>query len=198
MNEPMLGKISSILLEQIRPKNPELPLNIQRKEYRTFGIEGIEPGAINQMEIAMKLPVTVAGALMPDAHHGYGLPIGGVLATDNVIIPYGVGVDIGCRMCLSLFDLPVTMLYDTKSELKRILNEQTMFGAGGEFKHPTDDEVLERDEFREIKLLKSLHTKAVKQIGTSGSGNHFVEFGMVDLEDNNEFAFTYFTGLCKF
>jgi len=43
------------------------------------------------MEIAMKLPVTEAGALMPDAHQGYGLPIGGVLATNNSVIPYGVG-----------------------------------------------------------------------------------------------------------
>jgi tRNA-splicing ligase RtcB len=42
---------------------------------------------------------------MPDAHHGYGLPIGGVLATENAVIPYGVGVDIGCRMCLSIFDI---------------------------------------------------------------------------------------------
>lgn len=54
----------------------------------------------------MKLPVTSAGALMADAHQGYGLPIGGVLATKNAVIPYGVGVDIGCRMCLTIYDLP--------------------------------------------------------------------------------------------
>ena len=62
--------------------------------------DGIEQGAMHQMHTAAKLPVAVAGALMPDAHHGYGLPIGGVLATENAVIPYGVGVDIGCRMCL--------------------------------------------------------------------------------------------------
>jgi len=50
---------------------------------------------MQQMYAAAKLPVAVAGALMPDAHHGYGLPIGGVLATENAVIPYGVGVDIG-------------------------------------------------------------------------------------------------------
>src|SRR5688572_30933617 len=71
-------------------------LNKNRIDYRIFGVEGIEEGARNQMEIAMKLPITVAGALMPDAHQGYGLPIGGVLATSNALIPYGVGVDIGC------------------------------------------------------------------------------------------------------
>ena len=66
----------------------------KRLGYPIFGAAEIEEGARNQMEVAMKLPVTVAGALMPDAHQGYGLPIGGVLATDNVVIPYGVGVDI--------------------------------------------------------------------------------------------------------
>ena len=60
---------------------------------------------MQQMYAASKLPVAVAGALMPDAHHGYGLPIGGVLATENAVIPYGVGVDIGCRMCLSILIL---------------------------------------------------------------------------------------------
>ena len=44
----------------------------------------------------MRLPVTLTGALMPDAHAGYGLPIGGGLAVDNAVIPYAVGMDIGC------------------------------------------------------------------------------------------------------
>ena len=55
------------------------------------------------MENALRLPVAVAGALMPDAHVGYGLPIGGVLATDEAVIPYAVGVDIACRMRLSVY-----------------------------------------------------------------------------------------------
>jgi tRNA-splicing ligase RtcB len=67
---------------------------LPQKAYTIYGREAIEEGALKQMQIAMKLPVTVAGALMPDAHPGYGLPIGGVLATKNAVIPYGVGVDI--------------------------------------------------------------------------------------------------------
>ena len=66
--------------------------------YKTYGGKFIETLAKQQMNLAMRLPVSVAGALMPDAHAGYGLPIGGVLATDNAVIPYAVGVDIGCRM----------------------------------------------------------------------------------------------------
>ena len=66
--------------------------------------QGLEPEAVNQMLEACRLPVSLAGALMPDAHIGYGLPIGGVLATDNSVIPYGVGVDIACRMKMSVLD----------------------------------------------------------------------------------------------
>jgi tRNA-splicing ligase RtcB len=78
----------------------------------------------------MKLPVTVAGALMPDAHYGYGLPIGGVLATDNAVIPYAVGVDIGCRMALSVFDLPAKYLTQRVQELRKVLLDNTRFGSG--------------------------------------------------------------------
>ncbi len=74
-----------------------------------FG-QGLEEGALQQMRNACQLPVAVAGALMPDAHQGYGLPIGGVLATDNAVIPYAVGVDIACRMKMTVLDLPVADL----------------------------------------------------------------------------------------
>jgi tRNA-splicing ligase RtcB (3'-phosphate/5'-hydroxy nucleic acid ligase) len=92
-----------------------------RIEYPIYGAGGIEEGARNQMEIAMKLPITLGGALMPDAHQGYGLPIGGVLATKNAVIPYGVGVDIGCRMCLTVYPLNETFLDRHRSNLKQIL-----------------------------------------------------------------------------
>ncbi len=71
--------------------------------WRQWG-EGLEADAVNQMANACALPVAVAGALMPDAHVGYGLPIGGVLATENAVIPYAVGVDIACRMKLTVYD----------------------------------------------------------------------------------------------
>lgn len=182
LQNPTLGKIAAELVEKPKVAGPpEIALSDQRQEYTVFGADHIEPGAINQMEIAMRLPVSVAGALMPDAHQGYGLPIGGVLAAENAVIPFGVGVDIGCRMCLSLYDLPEHTLYGETSKLKNILQRETLFGAGREFAKPMDDEVLTRKEFREIPLLRSLHDKAVRQIGTSGSGNHFVEFGIVEV-----------------
>lgn len=156
-----------------------------RIDYRIFGASEIEEGARNQMEIAMKLPVTVAGALMPDAHQGYGLPIGGVLAVQNAVIPYGVGVDIGCRMCLTAYPLDEKFLERHRNNLKSMLIENTCFGRET-FKRPKEDEVLESKLFSEIQLLKGLQGRAAMQIGSSGSGNHFVEFGLIDLPESNE------------
>jgi tRNA-splicing ligase RtcB len=158
---------------------------VPRKAYATFGAEHIEQGAIHQMETAMKLPITVAGALMPDAHHGYGLPIGGVLATDNAVIPYAVGVDIGCRMALSVFDLPAKYLGQRTQELRKLLLAHTRFGSGRGWERGQRlaHEVLERDEFMTVPFLKNKHAAAYEQLGTSGSGNHFVEFGLVEITD---------------
>jgi tRNA-splicing ligase RtcB (3'-phosphate/5'-hydroxy nucleic acid ligase) len=160
-------------------------LNKNRIDYRIFGSSGIEEGARNQMEIAMKLPITIAGALMPDAHQGYGLPIGGVLATQNAVIPYGVGVDIGCRMCLTAYPLDAKFLDRHRSNLKQMLIDNTCFGRET-FKKPKEHEVLDRKVFDEITILRNLKGRAAMQIGSSGSGNHFVEFGLIDLGENND------------
>lgn len=163
-----------------------ISLNQTGIQFHIFGREHIEEGAINQMYQAAKLPIAVAGALMPDAHHGYGLPIGGVLATENAIIPYGVGVDIGCRMCLSVFDIDPKELLQRESFFTRELNEATLFGAGRQFEISGKHEVLDRKEFDEIKMLKALQAKAARQLGSSGSGNHFVEFGEIEISDEDE------------
>lgn len=99
--------------------------------YKTYGGKFIETLAKQQMNLAMRLPVTVAGALMPDAHAGYGLPIGGVLATDNVVIPYAVGVDIGCRMSLTVFDASADFLKRYTYQMKEALKDFTHFGMDG-------------------------------------------------------------------
>src|SRR5205814_9011835 len=96
--------------------------------------EGLEPEAINQMGRACQLPVAVAWALMPDAHVGYGLPIGGVLATDNAVIPYAVGVDIACRMKLTVLDLPLRELDRQREHLIKAIETETRFGVGATFK----------------------------------------------------------------
>ena len=179
----VFGKIAEPLLPKEVIEDFEIPLKNVSVDFNIFGGDYIEAGALEQMNYATKLPIAIAGALMPDAHQGYGLPIGGVLATENAVIPYGVGVDIGCRMCLSIFDIDPAELTEKENYYKRELLENTLFGAGKEFKKPAEHEVLDRKEFYEIGLLRQLQNKAAAQIGSSGSGNHFVEFGIVDLED---------------
>src|ERR671931_259220 len=91
--------------------------------YRIWG-EGLEETAVQQLTNACKLPVAVSGALMPDAHVGYGLPIGGVLATEDAVIPYAVGVDIACRMKMSVLDLPLGALTDDKPRLVQAIEKE--------------------------------------------------------------------------
>ncbi|HYF68695.1 MAG TPA: RtcB family protein [Ohtaekwangia sp.] len=174
------AKLSTLALELLKPEDETIALNVAGKAYQIYGADGIEQGALNQMETAMKLPVTVAGALMPDAHQGYGLPIGGVLATKDAVIPYGVGVDIGCRMCMTLYDLPVAMLDEKREDLKKMLVNNTKFGLAT-FKKPKDHEIFERKEFSELGIVREMKDRAWQQIGSSGGGNHFVEFGIVEI-----------------
>ncbi len=185
INDEVLGRIANELIAKQKKEEANIALREEGISYNIFGAEFIEEGALLQMTQAARLPISVAGALMPDAHHGYGLPIGGVLATQNAIIPYGVGVDIGCRMCLSIFDMDPKELEFRESYFTRELNEATLFGAGREFKKVTDHGVLYRKEFSEIGVLRGLRDKAASQLGSSGSENHFVEFGVVEISNKD-------------
>src|ERR1700687_5004017 len=136
MGDAVLALIAEQLMPKENKKGSAIRLNDIGIQYNVFGAGQIEEGAMHQMEQAAKLPVSIAGALMPDAHAGYGLPIGGVLATENAVIPYGVGVDIGCRMCLSVFDIDPKDLLQKEQYFTRELNEATLFGSGRDFEHP--------------------------------------------------------------
>ncbi len=149
--------------------------------YRVWG-EGLEPTAVEQLRNACRLPVSVAGALMPDAHQGYGLPIGGVLATRGAVIPYAVGVDIACRMKLSVLDLPPSALDSDQENLRRALERETRFGVGAEFRERRQHAVMDAD-WGKTRVTAQLKDRAWAQLGTSGSGNHFVEFGLLTVLD---------------
>lgn len=179
---------SAIIEEANTPIKDKIILQENPFDYHIYGAENIEEGALIQMNTAMKLPITVAGALMPDAHQGYGLPIGGVLATKNAIIPYGVGVDIGCRMALSIFDITENHFETNHDIYKKILIDHTKFGAGHGFhgKHKADHQVLDRTEFNLTPFIKNLHDKAYSQLGSSGGGNHFVEWGIIEFAEKDE------------
>lgn len=162
----------------------EVTLRDDPVPYPVWGADFIDVQAIAQMDYAMRLPISVAGALMPDAHLGYGLPIGGVLATENAVIPYAVGVDIACRMRLSIFEVPPDVIGQKVGQFKKALVEQTRFGTGAQWeKHNrADHDVLDDPDWNATKYLASLKDTAFNQLGTSGTGNHFVEWGDFDLQ----------------
>ncbi len=150
--------------------------------WRRWG-DDIDQQAVRQMEDAATLPVAVAGALMPDAHVGYGLPIGGVLATENAVIPYAVGVDIACRMRLSVLDWPIAALDQRRDALRQAIARETRFGGGAAFTtgERRRHEVLDAD-WTVSPATRGNKDLAWSQLGSSGSGNHFVEFGRLVLD----------------
>jgi tRNA-splicing ligase RtcB (3'-phosphate/5'-hydroxy nucleic acid ligase) len=181
------GAMADLARECIRIAQSDIPSNDEPRpsplRYPIWGRQNIDAGSIAQMDNAMRLPVSVAGALMPDAHVGYGLPIGGVLATENAVIPYAVGVDIACRMRLSLYEVSPHLLGQKKGMFEDALMKQTSFGMGAQWKGQdrADHEVLDDSAWSATPLLKTLKDNAVRQLGTSGTGNHFVEWGTFRL-----------------
>jgi tRNA-splicing ligase RtcB len=150
--------------------------------YQIWG-DNLELTAVQQLKNACKLPVAVSGALMPDAHVGYGLPIGGVLATHEAVIPYAVGVDIACRMKLTVLDLPVGALAGDQTRLTHALERETRFGMGASFRSRRQHDVMDAN-WQVTSVTAGLKDRAWAQLGTSGSGNHFVEFGQLTTLDD--------------
>lgn len=146
--------------------------------YQIWG-DDIEVGALEQMQRAARLPISVKGALMPDAHQGYGLPIGGVLATEGAVIPYAVGVDIACRMKMTIFDAPPHLIGEKRDKMRQIIADCTRFGVGkvSELDEPHEHPVMDDPAWAKLPLTRELKTSAWRQLGSSGGGNHFVEFG---------------------
>ena len=112
---------TSIIEEEIKLHDEEIELNV-------FGRPLIKSNAYLQMKQAMKLPVVTGGALMPDSHLGYGLPIGAALATTYEVIPYAIGMDIGCRMSLNLYDVTERFFKMHEHKFKQSILDNTAFG----------------------------------------------------------------------
>lgn len=172
------------LAKKMIGRKEERGLYVPRSEpapYRQWGSD-IDREAVRQMTNACSLPVSAVGALMPDAHVGYGLPIGGVLATRSSVIPYAVGVDIACRMKVTVFDLPIKALEGRRDRLRKTLERETSFGIGAVFKSRRQHEVLD-DDWTVSPVTQRFKDKAWAQLGTSGSGNHFVEYGELEVRE---------------
>ncbi len=187
--DPLYGGLAERVIKlEIEPEaEPDEAIREEPIPYRVWG-DDFEPHTLQQLENAAHLPISQAAALMPDGHPGYGLPIGGVLGTENSVIPYGVGMDIACRMRLSIFDEPPSLLNAQRDRFRKALTFNTCFGIGrnGEWRgserryHP----LLDDPRWEEVAILRRLHDKAVAQMGTSGTSNHFAEWAALTvLED---------------
>lgn len=166
-------------------KEHSLPPQIQDPiDYQIWGADEIDSASIAQMHAAATLPISRKGALMPDAHLGYGLPIGGVLATENAVIPYAVGVDIACRMRITIFSLAEHAIQKHSNLMKEALVNETRFGIGARFDQDnlSQHEVLDSPNWDALPMLRDLKLKAISQLGSSGGGNHFVEWGTFDID----------------
>jgi tRNA-splicing ligase RtcB len=156
-----------------------------RKEpivYKAWG--EVELASRNQMLQACSIPSAVAAAIMPDSHPGFGICIGGVLALENAVCPFAVGVDIACRMKMSILNMPINTITDKFNLFKEAIEQSTMFGVGKGFwprkYHPVMDE-----DWNITPVTREYKDKAWDQLGSSGSGNHFVDVGILTIPDNS-------------
>ena len=178
LTDPSFGSLAQQIINWQNEDHETKPI-----EFAQWGQE-IDAASRQQMTNACRLPMAVSAALMPDAHLGYGLPIGGVLALENALVPYAVGVDIACRMKMTVTDLPVDRLDANDPgacrDLDRALETGTLFGTGKDWKRPHYHPVMDED-WNITSITRQVKERARKQLGSSGSGNHFVEWGILEL-----------------
>ncbi|MCO5182440.1 MAG: RtcB family protein [Anaerolineae bacterium] len=185
-DDAVWGDVAGILLkQQARAIQPQL--RSEPAPLRVWGRELIDEDSFKQINDAARLPVTLRVALMPDAHIGYGLPIGGIAALEGAIAPYMVGVDIGCRMHATIFKRNPIHLKQKPALYEQLLMEHTFFGhkappRSERNQHPILDDPRWEMLPRQFNNLKDL---GEEQLGTSGGGNHFVEWAELTVLDNN-------------
>lgn len=190
------GKSAKKVLEQLQNEHKKTsekisftdepaPINVFGKI--GDGLNQIDQEAYDQLEKACRLPVAKAGALMPDAHLGYALPVGGVAALKNAVSPAFVGFDIACRLKMTILDISVDDFEKRREQFAKDLDEVTQFGLGANFgfnqrSHPVQDD----SRWREIKTARDLKEKADRQLGSSGSGNHFADIMTGKVTQNRD------------
>jgi tRNA-splicing ligase RtcB len=114
--------------------------------------------------------------LMPDAHSGYGMPIGGVMAADGVIVPNAVGVDIGCGMCAVKTDIKFAPGIRKKMEdILEDIKKRIPVGFSHHKKAQDENLMPQNYDINSLPVVKSEYASALRQLGTLGGGNHFIE-----------------------
>ncbi|MDR2970617.1 MAG: RtcB family protein [Bacteroidales bacterium] len=144
-----------------------------------------EAGALKQAYNLANLPFAFSHiCLMPDTHEGYGMPIGGVMATDNVIVPNAVGVDIGCGMCAVRTNIKADSL--ERKQITQIMSGiRELVPLGFDHHKERQEESLMPQDYNidNLVIVKRQYLAALKQLGTLGGGNHFIELQRSDEGD---------------
>ncbi len=144
--------------------------------------EHIPASAVDQMYTVMRLPMATKGALMPDAHLGYAMPIGGVAVLEGAISPSFVGYDISCMVQLSILDIEVAAFEADRAHFAALLQRETSFGLGADFSRgQRKHAVMESDAWQELGIPDKLRSLAKQQLGSSGGGNHFADLVVIEL-----------------
>lgn len=139
-------------------------------------LDDIDPGALEQARNLANFPFLFRHvAVMPDAHQGYGMPIGGVMATSEVVIPNAVGVDIGCGMCAVRTSLTTI----STEQLKQVLGQirRTVPLGFEHHKKKQDPRLMPKADGlpEDLPVVAREYQAALTQLGTLGGGNHFIE-----------------------
>jgi len=147
-------------------------INTEKRPIKLW-LDDIEEGALAQAKNLANLPFAFKHIpLMPDCHQGYGMPIGSVLAAENVVVPNAVGVDIGCGMCA----MPTTLKKINTKQLNKILKiAHKTIPTGFNWHKKAQEESLMPEITAELPVVKKQYKNAIQQIGTLGGGNHFIE-----------------------
>lgn len=139
-------------------------------------LDEVEDSCMEQIVRLASLPYAFHHvAIMPDTHTGVGMPIGGVLATKGVVVPNAVGVDIGCGMCAVRTNLKASEL--CRKDITTVMSHiRKNIPLGFDHrKEPMDESLLPEADFDQLPYLKNMKSAMLRQLGTLGGGNHFIE-----------------------
>ena len=149
-----------------------------RAPHTYFGdVAHFDDETFRQIEKVERLPVTERTALLPDAHPGYGMPIGGVASLYEAIAPGFVGYDIACRMMVTILDIDPYEFLKNREQFAQFMLASSNFGLNSHYvsREQKDHPVMDDQRWTETVILRKLKPLAREQLGTSGSGNHFFD-----------------------
>jgi len=161
-----LGKIKTSIMKRV--------ITTERAPIKLW-LDNIESGALSQAINLANLPFIFKHlAIMPDAHQGYGMPIGGVMATKGVIVPNAVGVDIGCGMCAVKTSL-ASLCNSDLLKIVELIKKKIPVGFSHQQKAQDENLMPFIRDIESRKILYQEYKSALTQLGTLGGGNHFIE-----------------------